>query len=203
MLPRTLPTGTTLRSLIEVLLPGDHRASVPSDAGDATFGLRLAGGPAYVLEAKGNALTVTEVARLEGPSLLLSTDEATAQVFLDDWMGTQRLAPKFEPRGLAAMTDPRMIRRVCQVKGVITLTLEGMPELGGRPATLFIAAGPDANLYDDPDVTVRIGAAAFEKMLSGALTPDAAISGGHVALTGKKLVAMQFALAILPYFPQG
>ena len=78
------------------------------------------------------------------------------------------------------------------------LTLDGFE---GQSATLLVAAGPDASLYDDPAATVRIELPAFLELLAGKLGPDEAIVEGHVTLTGKKLVAMQFALALAPYFP--
>jgi putative sterol carrier protein len=198
MIPRTLPPGTTLRSLVEVLLPADHAAHVPPDAGEARVCFRFAGGAAYTLEASGSRLTVTETDRIESAPLLLSVPEDTAQLFLDDWLGPQKLAPSFEPVGLGSITDARFLRRISAVKGVISLTLA---DFEGRPATLQVASGPDASLYDDPDVTITIQLPAFLKMLAGALPPDEAITGGHVTLNGKKLVAMQFALALAPYFP--
>lgn len=198
MIPRTLPAGTTLRSLIEELLPDDHAANVPKSAGDATLSLRIVGGPTYAFVVKGDRLTVRETPRVEPAPLLLSFDEATAQLFLDDWLGVQKLAPSFEPRGLASVTDPRLIRRFAAIKGGLELTLD---DFEGQSASMLVAAGPDASLYDDPDATVRIKMPAFERLLAGKLGPDEALLEGHVLLTGKKLVAMQFALALVPYFP--
>jgi len=198
MIPRNLPAGTTLRSFIEELLPADHAANVPRDAGDARVCVQLRGGPSFALVASGDRLTVTETPRVEAAPLLLGVDEATAQLFLDDWMGPKRLAPSFEPRVIASITDPRLIRRVAAIKGVISLTLE---EFEGRDATLLVAAGPDASLYDDPEASIRIRLPAFQQILAGKIGPDEAIADGHVTLKGKKLVAMQFALALVPYFP--
>jgi len=198
MIPRTLPAGTTLRAFFERLLPDDHAANIPKDAGDATCSVRLVDGPTYALAANGDRLTVRETDRVEDAPLLLSTTAATAQLFLDDWLGPKKLAPSFEPRGLTAITDPRLIRRFAAIKGVLSLTLD---DFEGTSVTLLIAAGPKASLYDDPDATVRIELPAFLELLAGTLGPDEAIVDGHVKLTGKKLVAMQFALALVPYFP--
>ncbi|MGO8992136.1 MAG: SCP2 sterol-binding domain-containing protein [Polyangiaceae bacterium] len=198
MIARTLPVGTTLRSLVEVLIPEDHAAHVPAEAGDARLCFRFAGGPCYTLVASGSRLTVTETARAETAPLMLSVEESTAEMFLSDWLGPQKLAPSFEPRGIGSITDARFLRRVSAVKGVISLTLD---DFEGKPATLLVASGPDASLYDDPDVELHIELPAFLRVLSGSLPPDEAIAGGHVTLKGKKLVAMQFALALVPYFP--
>jgi putative sterol carrier protein len=77
-----------------------------------------------------------------------------------------------------------------------------LDDFNGGSASLLVASGPDASLYDDPDASLHIKMPAFRQLLAGRLTPDAAIVDGHVALTGKKLVAMQFALAMVPYFPE-
>jgi SCP-2 sterol transfer family len=198
MIPRTLPPGTTLRSFIEELLPADHAANIAPHAGTATVGLELKGGPSYMLEVAGNQLRVRETARLEKAPLLLGMGHDTAQLFLDDWMGAQKLAPTFEPRGLLAITDPSLIRRMAAIRGTLRLTLSGFV---GQDATLLVASGPDPSLYDDPDATVAIAMPAFERLLSGKLGPDQAIADGHVVVTGKKLVAMQYAVALVPYFP--
>jgi hypothetical protein len=198
MIPRTLPAGTTLRSLIEQLLADDHAANVPKSAGDATLSVRLVGGPTYAFAVNGDRLRVRETSRVEPAPLLLSFEESTAQLFLDDWLGAQRLAPSFEPRGLTSVTDPRLIRRFAAIKGVLELTLD---DFEGQSVSMIVAAGPDASLYDDPDARVRIKMPAFERLLAGTLRPDEAIADGHVLLSGKKLVAMQFALALVPYFP--
>ena len=66
---------------------------------------------------------------------------------------------------------------------------------------MALAAGPDASLYDDPEASIRIRLPAFQQILAGKIGPDEAIADGHVTLKGKKLVAMQFALALVPYFP--
>ena len=198
MIPRTLPAGTTLRTLVEVLIPEDHAAHVPADAGDATVSFRFAGGSSYSLQASGSRLTVTETSRVETAPLMLSVPEATAQLFLDDWLGPQRLAPSFEPRGIGAITDARLLSRFSAVRGVLSLTLD---DFDGQSATLLVAAGPKASLYDDPDAELHIGLPAFLRILAGSLRPDEAITEGHVTLKGKKLVALHFALAIVPFFP--
>jgi putative sterol carrier protein len=198
MIPRNLPAGTTLRALVTELIPADHAANVAKEAGDAKVCIRFTGGASYTLDARGDRLTVTETPRIEQASLLLSVDESTAQLFLDDWLGPQKLAPSFEPHGLTSITDARFLRKVSSVKGVLSLTLD---DFEGHAATLLIAAGPDASVYDDPDAEIHIKLPAFLRILAGKLGPDEAIAEGHVTLTGKKLVAMQFALAVAPYFP--
>ena len=173
-------------------------ANVPPDAGEGTVSFRFVDGPSYRFHASGNKLTVTETARVTDAPLMLSVDESTAQLFLDDWLGPQRLAPSFEPRGIGAITDARLLRSVSAVRGVLSLTLD---DFEGQSATLLVAAGPNASLYDDPDAELHIGLPAFLRVLAGSLRPDEAITEGHVTLKGKKLVALHFALALVPFFP--
>jgi hypothetical protein len=198
MLPRQLPPGTTLRSLVTELLPDDHRKNVPADAGEARVGVRFGGGSCYLLVASGSQLTVTETPRIEPAPLLLSVEETTAQLFLDDYLGPQTLVASFEPRGIASITDPRFLRAVSAVAGVVSMSLHGFR---GVTATVLLATGPDASLYDDPDVTLDIDLPAFLPILAGKVGPDEAIAEGHARLKGKKLLAMQLALTLVPYFP--
>ena len=72
----------------------------------------------------------------------------------------------------------------------------------GRAAILLGAGGgKKIRVSDEADVTIEASVATFERMLAGTLAPDEAISGSHVELIGKKLVAMQFAFALAPFFP--
>ncbi len=199
MIPRTLPAGTTLRSFIEEVLPADHAANVPRDAGNAKVCVSLGAGPSYAFDVAGDRLTVRETERIEDAPLLLRVEQATAQAFLDDWMGPRRLAPTFEPRGLACFTDPRLIRKVAAVTGVISLSLDDLGD--GRSATLLVASGPDASLYDDPDVSLRVLLPAYLQIVAGRVRPDDALALDQVTVTGKKRIAMQYALALVPYFP--
>jgi hypothetical protein len=199
MIPRTLPAGTTLRSFVEEVLPADHAASVPKDAGDARMCVSLGRGPSFALTVTGDRLAVRDTDRVEAAPLLVRVEEATAQAFLDDWMGPRRLAPSFEPRGVACFTDPRLLRKVAAVKGVVSVTLDDLGD--GRSATLLVASGPDASLYDDPDVSVRVSLPAYLQIVAGKIRPDEALAQDQVTVTGKKRIAMQFALVLVPYFP--
>ena len=114
-------------------------------------------------------------------------------------MGPRKLAPSFEPRGLKCFTDPRLVRKVAAVKGVISLTLDDLGD--GRSATLLVASGPDASLYDDPDVSIRAGLPAYLQIAAGKVRPDEALDLDQVTVTGKRRNAVQYALALVPYFP--
>jgi putative sterol carrier protein len=197
MIPKNLPADTTPRSFFESVLPEEHALHVPGDAGAGSVTVRLLGGPSFRLDAAGSTLTVTEVRDGERAAFLLTVPFAMAEHFLADWKGPRTLVPTFEPRGIVVATDARLIRRVAMVSGSIQLELDGFE--AGR-ATLKAAVGKrDA---DDPaDVEVHIGMETFKRMMNGEIAPDEAIVDGHVTVTGKRLVAMQFALALCPFFP--
>ena len=133
--------------------------------------------------------------------LSLRIAAATAQRFLDDWSGPKRWLPKFTPGGgVAILTDPRLLRRLAMVTGRIELAISNFE--GGR-VSMTLAAGARA-VHDDsatPDVVVEMKMDAFERLLDASLAPDEAIGDSHVTVRGKKLVAMQFALALVPFFP--
>jgi hypothetical protein len=139
--------------------------------------------------------------------LVLAIDEATVQRFLDDWMGPGRWLPRFEPRGgVLLLTDPRLVRRLGMVSGSIELAIVDFE--GGR-AGMTLAAGARATRDQEGDedaacdVVVELSTRTFELLLAGTLRPDEAIIDKHVTVRGKTLVAMQFALALVPFFPAG
>jgi len=204
MIPKNLPADTTVRSFFESVLPKEHALHVPTDAGNGTVTVRLLGGPSFRLEAIGNKLTVTPVHDGDPAPFMLTVPAAMADYFLGDWKGPRTLVPTFEPRGIVVATDARLTRRVAMVTGSIELVLDGFEDEGSHvppgPATLKAAVGkrdPDA----PADVTVNITMGVFRAFMNGKLAPDEAIVDGHVKVTGKKLVAMQFALALVPFFP--
>jgi hypothetical protein len=199
MVPHAIPPGTTLRSLLEEILPADHAANVPRDAGKARLALGFTGGRSYALSADGSRLEVRETPRVEPAPLLIGLEEASADLLLADWMGPRKLVPSFQPSGLAALTDPRLLRKLAEVDGTMAITLEGLAP--GRRDTMLVAAGRDPSLYDDPDVRIELSMAALSAVLTGKLRPDRALDLDGVTVLWKKRIAVQFALALVSYFP--
>jgi hypothetical protein len=211
MLPFEIPTGTTSRTLFETVLPDAHKKLVPASAGkdELTLAVRIGGNEALSEggSAHGHTFTfrgsdVTVDASERPANLWIAVQKKTLDRFLADWMGERRFAPKFTPRGGALLlTDPRIMKRLVMVTGCIELAL---PDFEGERASFFVGAGGGRKIDIDPespDVVIEATVPTFERLLAGALPPDEAISGSHVTIRGKKLVAMQFAFALAPFFP--
>jgi hypothetical protein len=207
VLPASVPAGTTPRSFLTALLPAEHARLVPSRAGRARVLVHL-GDDRFLLSADGDRLNVSEFTdplpptdAAEAPAdVLVSFDEPTVRRFLEDWSGPRRWLPRFEPREVALLTDARLLRRLAMVMGRIELAID---DFEGSRAAVTLAAGSRAikNLDADPDVSVELSMDTFERLLAGTLGPDEAIADRHVTVRGKTLVAMQFALALVPFFP--
>ena len=100
----------------------------------------------------------------------------------------------------ALLTDPRILRRVQMVNGRVELALSDFSL--GR-AALTLASGAAANKAIEPgraDATIELTMKTFDQVLAGELRPDAAIADGRFALSGKKMIALQYALAVGPFF---
>jgi SCP-2 sterol transfer family len=212
MLPFEIPAGTTARSLFETVLPKAHRQLVPPEAGhgELTMAVRIgeserlteSGSLGYTFVFRGSEVTIEQSER--PASMWIAVQRKTLERFLGDWMGPRRFAPKFTPRGGAVLlTDPRIMKRLVMVTGRIELAL---PDFEGARASFFVGAGGGKKVAiapDEPDVVLEASVPTFERLLAGTLPPDDAISGSHVTIRGKKLVAMQFAFALAPFFPVG
>ncbi|HXN34439.1 MAG TPA: SCP2 sterol-binding domain-containing protein, partial [Polyangiaceae bacterium] len=55
---------------------------------------------------------------------------------------------------------------------------------------------------DDPDTIIEIPIAALHDILSGARGPEEALANGDVKVRGSRLLAMQLALAVAPFYPK-
>ena len=209
MFPFEIPPGTTAESFFLSVVPEAHRRLVP-DGGDKAGAAperveeyvlvaEIQGGEAFTYAVRGREVNVT---RGSAPALLwVSVAKHTLERFLLDWTTEKRFIPKFKPRGdVALFTDPRVLKRLSMVTGRVELAL---PEFEGGRAAILLGAGGGKKIRvsDEADVTIEASVATFERMLAGTLAPDEAISGSHVELIGKKLVAMQFAFALAPFFP--
>lgn len=207
MLAFEIPKGTTPDTLLTQVLPKAHGEHVPASAPAGTFELAVelegSGGEAdYSLEVSGNRVTVTPGRRSEKPKLWLRVSRKTAERFVDDWSDEKRFLPTFAPRdGVLVPTDPRVLARCAMVSGSIELALRDFE--GGRASVVFGAAGSDRARRDaaDPDVVVETDQKTFEDVLAGRLGPEAALANDSVSVKGKRLVALQFALAVAPFYP--
>jgi hypothetical protein len=208
MFPFEIPPGTTVRALVTDVIPRAHAELVPKSAGPETFRAVIAidRGPSFTADVRAGAIDVREVEEKK-VDFWITFDEPVAARFLADWSSTKALAPKFAPPGdVKLLTDPRVLKRLAMVSGKVEIALADFPgEDGPERVAMTIASGAAAKKTidrDDPDVVVEATMSAFLRLLDGTLAPEEAIADNHVSVRGKRLVAMQFALALAPFFPQ-
>lgn len=202
MLPFHAPLGTTPRDYLARVVPEAHRTLVPgADTKLWDVNISLLGDRSFHYAIRGAELTMREVD--EPAHLVLALDGAHVARFLADWSGPRRYVPAFEPRGAALVTDPRVLARLAMVTGSFQASV---PDFEDGAIRLALAAfGGKVGRFDprddDADASVELPSKTFESLLAGRLGPDEALSAGGVTLKGKRLVAMQFALALAPFFP--
>ncbi|MGC4079458.1 MAG: SCP2 sterol-binding domain-containing protein [Rubrivivax sp.] len=102
------------------------------------------------------------------------------------------------------MSDPRILKRVKMVTGTIELAMRDFDDgTGARRASLVVSVGaPAKKVEPDPDVVVETSMTTYMRLLGAQMGPEDALSDGDVKVTGKRLVAMQFAFAVAPLFPR-
>jgi putative sterol carrier protein len=200
MLPFEIPAGTTLDSLVTDVLPKAH-AKLAKGKGRFRGVIRFEGGPSYTVDVDGTKLEARK-GEETGAQAWLVTRAATAEKFLADWMGPQRFAPKVAAAQFVLLTDPDVLKRVAMVEGKIELALR---DFEGARAGMTFALGSAAKKAidpEDPGVVVEASVAVLERMLAGKLSPEEALADGDVTVRGKRLVAMQLAFALAPFFPK-
>lgn len=208
MLPFQIPANVSPRDYLLKLVPEAHRSLVPAASAEAgktwDVAIALPGDKSVLYSIDGSALTVVERPSDDAAAhLVVTLPKSDLARFLADFGGPRRYVPSFSPRGAALITDPRVVARAAMVMGSMEATI---PDFEGGPVTLAIAAfggkrGSFDRRDDAPDASVELPSATFEQLLSGRLAPDKALTAGGVVLKGKKLVAMQFAFALAPFFP--
>jgi putative sterol carrier protein len=67
--------------------------------------------------------------------------------------------------------------------------------------TLSLGA-PARKRAPDPDVVIETSLATYVRMLAGELGPEDALVDGDVRVDGKRLLAVQLAFAVAPFFPR-
>jgi hypothetical protein len=208
MLALSIPADTTPESLIRDVLPREHKAHVPAGTrGKSKIGVTI-DRASWALSVDGLSATATEDRDLEGCDFRLHTTRAAALAFIADWLGPKTLLPTALPAGdlPRVPTDPRILARVTAVTGSLELALRDL-EIGGKKTrvSIVIVAGSATKkkyFYEEPDAIVETSVATYKRILAGKLTPDAALADGDVTVSGKKLVAMQYAFAVAPFQPK-
>jgi putative sterol carrier protein len=203
MFPFEVPAGTTLDSLFREVLPKAHAQMVPASAPRDRFVVvqKVSGFETFTLEIRGPEMKVSPGAT-DRPDFWVLTPRENVELFLDDWLGPKKLVPKRVPKEMVSISDPRILKRLALVSAKAELALT---DLEGRRVALVAASGGAAKKHieeDDPDVVLEAGAATFMRLVEGTLPPEEAIADGAVAVRGKRLLAMQLALAFAPFYPK-
>ena len=206
MFPIDIPPGTTLESLFMQVLPESHARFVPESAPKDELRVlaHVEGGVTYEIVVRGRDVVVRESAAGAKPAVLwISFARSSGQALLDDLLGAKRLIPKATPPGgaMVMLTDPRILKRLMMVSGRLEIAIA---DFNGARLSLVVGAGDAAKkgaLGQSPDVTIEAKMTTVDLVLAGKIPPDEVLSGGHVTITGKSFVAMQFAFAVAPFFP--
>jgi putative sterol carrier protein len=199
-----IPPDTTIQSLIESVAPALHAQWVSKDApADAlTVNVRIEDAGSWTVVIRGAEMHVT-AGEVDRPALWLFTTARTVDLFLEDAAGARRLVPDFEPgAGAIILSDPRLVKRAAMAHGRIELALR---DLDGERLAIVFGFGHAARKRidpDDADVVVEAGLGTIERMLAGALAPEEALADGDVTVRGNRMLALQLALAVAPFYPQ-
>jgi hypothetical protein len=199
-----IPPDTTIRSFIEAIVPAIHARLVPEDAPpDAlVVTVRIDDAGSWTVHIRGREMRVVE-GEADRPTLWLFTTARAVDLYLEDAAGAQRFAPKFERGvGVAVLSDPRIVRRAAMAHGRIELALR---DVDGERLSVVLGFGSAARKRidpDDADVVVESGLAAVERMLAGTLAPEEALADGDVTVRGNRMLALQLALAVAPFYPK-
>jgi hypothetical protein len=198
-----IPPDTTIRSLVEKVAPALHAAWVAKDAPtDAlTVNVRIEDAGSWTVTVRGPEMQVTE-GEAERPALWLYTTARAVDLFLEDAAGPRRFLPRFDEGGpVAILSDPRLVKRAAMAHGRIELALR---DLEGERLALVLGFGHATRRIDpdDADVVVEAGLGTIERILSGTLPPEEALADGDVTVRGNRMLALQLALAVAPFYPQ-
>ncbi len=201
-----IPAGTTVHSLVESVVPALHAQLVPADASVEPFtvAVRVGDAGSWTVHIRGRHMSVV-AGEVASPTLWLFTTVRAVERFLEDATGPRRLLPRFEPvggaAGAAALSDPRLVRRVAMANGRMELAV--LDDDGERLA-IVMGFGGAARKPIDPeaaDVVIEAGIGTLERVLAGTLAPEDALVDGDVKVRGNRMLALQLALAVAPFYP--
>jgi hypothetical protein len=205
MLPIEIPPGTTATVLVTEIVPELHAKMVPADAPAEAFtvAVRIEDEGSWTVRVHGARMTVSdgEEPGLR-PALWMWTTARAVERFLEDATGAKRMLPKFAPvGGVGTMSDPRVLKRVAMASGRIELAV--VDERGERHGIVFGfgAAAKKEMDPEDADTVIEADMSTIERVLQGELGPEDALADGNVRVKGNRLLAMQLALAVAPFYP--
>jgi len=202
MFPIEIPPGTTVEAAFTTFAVDLHKRFVKEAAKEEIVaGVKLIGGPGWTYRVRGRDLVV-EDGEPDKCQLWMATKLETVEKFLADWTGPKRWWPKMTPPGeLVMLSDPRLMKRMAMVNAKVEMALT---DFEGERVSVIVGtcdAGKHGIDWDDPDVVIEAHTKTFDKLLEGKLAPEDALADGDVVQRGKKLVAMQLALALAAFYP--
>ncbi len=199
-----IPPDTTVHSLVETVVPALHARLVPQGgpAETLTVNVRIEDAGGWTVQIAGSTMRVSQ-GEADKPTLWLFTTARAVELFLADATGPRRFFPRFPPAGnVTLLSDPRLVRRAALASGRIELA---MTDDDGERIGIVFGFGAAARKRIDPedaDVVIETGASTVDRMLAGALAPDEALADGDVQVRGNRMLAMQLALAVAPFYPK-
>lgn len=188
------PPDVAPAELFERWLPQAFAAAgLQAPPGAPRLRVSVTGGGAWDLVAAGDALTVTAAGR-ELPEIWLRISEADLRVVLGaaDPDLPAIAPPHWSMRDLLAI-EPADVDLVRQVAGRLAVEIEGRRRRRWVLDVGFGAAGVSAGR---PRTTVRLDAATFEGLRSGAVPPMQPLLDGRLKIEGDRALAMQLLLLV-------
>ncbi|MDP9037503.1 MAG: hypothetical protein M3O50_22125 [Myxococcota bacterium] len=203
MLPLDIiPVGTTVQTLVTEVVPEVHARLVEEGGPDEELAIavRIDGSGSWTLRIRRNVMTVDE-GEDQRVSMWLYATTRDVERFLEDALGPGRLGSKTLQRGgVSTVTDPRVIKRLALASGRIELAVHD--ESDERIAMVLGFGGAARRPIDPvaPDAVVEAQIATVERVLRGQIAPDEALGSGAVTVRGSRLLPMQLALAMAPFW---
>jgi putative sterol carrier protein len=200
-----IPPDTTIESLVTTIIPALHTRLVP-DGGPSdlfTIAVRIEGCGSWTVRIVGREMRVEE-REAERATIWMYLSKSSAERLLADALGPRRLWP--DPmvgppaKGVPWMSDPRVLKRLALANGRIELA--AVDEGGGRLAVVLGLGDATrcAILPEEPDAVAEAALTTLEAIIRGEQGPEEAISSGEVTVRGSRLLALQLALAVAPFY---
>ncbi|HXU63080.1 MAG TPA: SCP2 sterol-binding domain-containing protein, partial [Polyangia bacterium] len=188
------PPDLAPAELFERWLPQAFAAAgLRAPPGAPRLRVSVTGGGAWDLVASGDALTVTAAGR-ELPEIWVRLSEADLRVALGVAdPDLPALVPEHWSMQDLLMIEPADVDLVRQVSGRLAVEIEGRRRRRWVLDVGFGAAGVSAGR---PRTTVRLDAATFEGLRSGALAPMQPLLDGRLKIEGDRALAMQLLLLV-------
>jgi len=203
--PVLIPPDTTIESLVTAVIPAFHARLVP-DGGPRerfTVAVRIEGCGSWTVGIVGREMRVDE-GEQERPTLWMYMTKSSAERLLADALGPRRLLrePRAEQpaQGAPWMSDPRVLKRLALANGRIELA--AIDEQGDRLAVVLGLGDATRRpmVGDEPDTIAEAAMTTLESMICGEQGPEEALASGAVNVRGSRLLALQLALAVAPFY---